>query len=74
MYYPTPKFVEMTFDETEASSNQSESSQKSIRDSSSSEEKSTVKEKSHQQKIGLGGLSEIKAKNFRFDFNGIKSK
>jgi hypothetical protein len=40
MYYPTPKFVEMTFDETEASSNQSESSQKSIRDSSSLEEKS----------------------------------
>jgi hypothetical protein len=73
MYYPTPKFVEMTFDETEASSNQSESSQKSIRDSSSSEEKS-VKEKSPRQKISIGGLSEIKAKNFRFDFNGIRSK
>ena len=44
-FYPTPKFVEMTFEDTSASSNQSDHSQDSIADSSSSsEEQFTVRQ------------------------------
>jgi hypothetical protein len=59
MFYPSPKFVEMSFEETEASSNHSENSKESIRDPSSSDEKSTVKEESPKQKKSIGdyGLS-----------------